>query len=260
MHQRAFLTNQPGTLYTLRGLLFENMELVYTIIGNGRLAKHLLHYFGLAKMKLLSWNRTDGNHDDLLKCFELSDVTILAIKDDSIIDFISSNPILKKKPLIHCSGSVCADAALGMHPLFSFADKLCDYETYQQIPFIVDDDVRKFKQLFPALKNTFYQITKENKALYHALCVLSGNFTTILWGKFFDELQTKFNLPIEVAFPYLKSIMNNLTSNYKTALTGPLSRQDKITIDKNIAALDGDGFAEVYKAFVQAVQPKNKRV
>lgn len=252
-----FLTNQPSTLYTLRELLFENMGLVYTIVGNGRLAKHLIRYFGLAKMKLLSWNRATGNHDDLLKCFELSDVTILAIKDDSIIGFIESNPILKKKPLIHCSGSIYTDTALGMHPLFSFADQLCDYETYQQIPFIVDNDTQKFKQLFPTLKNTCHQIPKENKPLYHALCVLSGNFTTILWSKFFDELQTQFNLPKEVAFPYLKSIMNNLTSNYKTALTGPLSRQDKITIDKNIAALDGNGFAEVYKAFVQATQSKS---
>lgn len=233
------------------------MGLVYTIIGNGRLAKHLLHYFSLAKMKFLNWSRTTGNVDDLLKCCDASDITILAIKDDSIINFICSNSILKKKPLVHCSGSVCTDKALGMHPLFSFSSQLCDYKTYQKIPFIVDEDTHKFKKLFPALKNNFYYIPKENKSLYHALCVLSGNFTTILWSKFFDELQAKFNLPIKIAFPYLESIMKNLTSNYKTALTGPLSRQDKITISKNIAALDGDAFSEVYKAFIQAVQPKN---
>ena len=66
---------------------------------------------------------------------------------------------------------------------------------------------------------------------------MSGNFSCLLWQKFFASLEHEFNLPPAIAFPYLIQQMNNLLHDPQAALTGPLVRNDKDTIEKNLAAL-----------------------
>ena len=111
----------------------------------------------------------------------------------------------------------------------SFSEKLYKLETYQELVFITEELV-DFKQIFPSLKNQSHSIKKEDKAYYHALCVMSGNFTSILWAKLFSELETKLKIPKEAAFTYLNSIRDNLIHDYKNALTGPLIRKDLLGI------------------------------
>ena len=53
-----------------------------------------------------------------------------------------------------------------------------------------------------------------------------------------------------IAHSYLLQQTTNLIANSSTALTGPLVRNDKATIEKNIAALAEDPFQEIYKSFV----------
>ena len=80
---------------------------------------------------------------------------------------------------------------------------------------------------------------------------MSGNFTTLLWQKFFTELETKFSIPKEAAMPYLEQIKTNLESNAAKALSGPIARQDFATIRNNLSALENDSFAGIYHAFVE---------
>jgi hypothetical protein len=80
---------------------------------------------------------------------------------------------------------------------------------------------------------------------------MSGNFTTILWQQFFAVLENRFEINKKNAFPYLNAITRNLLLN-KYVLTGPLQRNDKKVIEKNILALKNDPFADVYKSFVKS--------
>ena len=85
--------------------------------------------------------------------------------------------------------------------------------------------------------------------------MLAGNFTYVLWTKLFSDFESRLGLPREAAIPYLRTIASNLSGGRADALTGPLTRGDSETVAANLAALQGDPFQDVYRAFVQAIAP-----
>ncbi len=222
----------------------------YLIIGSGRLSQHISHYLYLSNLKFSNWSRSKYNSNQLKKFVEFNDIIILAISDDFIENFINQNPCITNKILIHCSGCLSFKNAIGIHPLISFGSELYNYEIYKNISFIIDSKLDDFREIFPTLKNQVYAIHKDKKAYYHALCVMSGNFTTILWSKLFKELESNLNIPKEAAFLYLNSIVNNLFLDHKSSLTGPIARGDNKTIKLNLSALKDDKFFSIYQAFV----------
>lgn len=229
----------------------------YLLIGNGQLSKHLANYFRLSNIAFLTWSR--NSQGKLPQLISLSDKIIVLINDDEIENFISKSRVgFEEKIWIHCSGSLTIPFAEGVHPLMTFTNELYDLDTYRQIPFITEIGKKKFSQLFPELSNPTFQIKSELKPYYHAWCVISGNFTTIIWQKFFEILENRFGINKKNAFPYLNTITKNLLLN-SSSLTGPLQRNDKKIIKKNILALKDDPFEDVYKSFVKTYK-KSKRI
>jgi len=225
------------------------MRQVPLFVGNGRLARHLKYYFTLLHLPFFSWHR----NKPLALLYEqakYSSIILLLINDQAIESFISKHLLWTKVALIHCSGSLASSKAFGAHPLMTFGEDLYTEEIYRTIPFIIDDTAPPWHELFPGLPNTHFRINNSCKAKYHALCVLSGNFSCMLWQKLFQHFETELNLPASVAHPFLIRQMQNLLKNYTTSLTGPLMRQDKITIAENLRALAGDPFQTVYQSFV----------
>jgi hypothetical protein len=64
-------------------------------------------------------------------------------------------------------------------------------------------------------------------------------------------------MPREQALPYLESITRGLAGT-GAPLSGPLSRGDEETLRRNLAALKGDPFEQVYSAFVPAYEQQGK--
>jgi len=222
----------------------------YLIIGNGRVARHFQHYFSLLQLSYTNWHRQQPitKLEDAIKS---ASHILLLISDHSIDNFITRYLNHTESRLIHFSGSLTTTLAYGTHPLMTFGENLYALEQYQTIPFVIDDDAPDFVELFPQLPNQSVRLVKALKAKYHALCVLSGNFSCMLWQKLFNSLQEEFNLSAEIAYPYLLQQTQNILNNPKTALTGPLVRNDVKTIAKNLAALDADPFQQVYQSFVE---------
>ena len=77
---------------------------------------------------------------------------------------------------------------------------------------------------------------------YHALCVMAGNFSTMLWLKLFDELERRFDIPASAAYPYLARVAANLVADGHQALTGPLARGDTQAVSANLKALERDPY------------------
>lgn len=234
----------------------------YLLIGYGRLGRHLEAYFKLENIPLKIWTCRQQNVPNSLGFGDLRREQIegfshvlLAIHDSAIEPFIREHEFLSEKTLIHFSGSLSTPLAESAHPLMTFSEQLYDLETYRKIPFVLEKGRRHFEELFPALKNPHYAIPQEQKTLYHALCVMSGNFTTILWEKFFKELEQTFRLPRELVYPYLAQIALNLQKGEASVLTGPLVRGDHTTIDRHLNVLGQDPFKEVYQSFVRAFVP-----
>ena len=226
----------------------------YGIIGNGRVARHIQHYFKLTNIPHTLWHRHQSQPPE--DALSQSDIILLAISDHAIDLFLNNHPMLNDKLCVHFSGAVTSQYAISYHPLMTFAPKLQDLNFYQDILFVGESDTPQLTQVFPRLNNPFIQISTTEKAYYHALCVMANNFTTLLWQKFFDEMISRFNIPLKPLKPYLKQTLENINNDYQNALTGPLKRQDHRTIEHNLKALGQDPFAKIYQSFVEAYHLK----
>jgi predicted short-subunit dehydrogenase-like oxidoreductase (DUF2520 family) len=231
-------------------------DFCYLIIGNGRVARHFQHYFTLLNLPFIAWQRQESLAD-LQKRIQQSTHILLLITDDQIETFIVEHLQDATQIRIHFSGSMVSEHVHGAHPLMTFSKELYELPQYTSFTFIVDHDAPAFSQLLPGLPNKHERLQKSLKAKYHALCVMSGNFSCILWQKLFSSLECEFNLSAEVAYPYLQQQTKNILQQYQSALTGPLARKDVQTINKNLTALEADPFLGVYKSFVACYEKLN---
>ena len=218
------------------------------LVGNGRLARHLDHYLGLEGAPHSCWHRGSPVPFDEVR--DRADRVVLLISDDAIEGFLDRYRDGERRLWVHCSGSLSTPLAEGAHPLMAFGPELYDLDTYRLVPFVCERGRRPFAELFPGLGNPSFAVDPADKALYHALCVLAGNGTTLLWRRAFDGFE-RLGLPQAALLPYLDRVAANLADS-EDPLTGPLARGDRRTIERNLDALDGDPYRAVYRALADA--------
>ncbi len=231
----------------------------YAILGGGRLARHFSEYFRLLDIPHTRWARAGSllcNRFDLpdagarLKAvINNADRVLLLVSDSAIGVLLKQYPFLHDKQLIHCSGALSFPGVAGAHPLMTFADALYDLDRYRSVTFMVEAG-HDFGDLFPGLSNPHCAVNVEDKARYHALCVMAGNFAQLLWKGVSDDMAQQLHLPPETLHAYLQQVTANFICAPSTALTGPLVRGDEQTIARNLLALEGDPLKTLYQAFV----------
>lgn len=237
-------------------------QVPYIILGSGRLAGHVKHYFDMLSIPHLCWSRRAQNADDLVTLVNRypQACCLVALSDTALPEWIERLDSISQRPIIHFSASYHHPSAFSVHPLFSFTPQLLTLQSYQSIPMILDQKHTPLSKLLPELNNPSYVIDFKQKAYYHSMCVLSGNLSTFLWQKMIDSCQG-LGLPKQAIIPYLKQITNQIETNPQQALTGPIVRADKDTINKHLQALENDPFLLLYQAFIktyQHTQPKEK--
>jgi len=228
----------------------------YGLVGRGRVAAHVARYLSLEDLHFLTWHR--GMEISPEESLASAEVILLLISDDSIEEFARAHPALGKGSMVHFSGSLVVDGFPSLHPLTTFGPELYDLETYRTIPFIEEEGGVGFQELFPTLPNPSWKLDPDLKPLYHALCVLSGNFSTLLWSKAIEGFEEQLGLPREVLKPYLEQTGLNTLENGRRALTGSLARGDRGTVERDLSALEGDPYAEVYRAFANLVDNREE--
>lgn len=227
----------------------------YAIIGNGKMASHFCHYLTLLNIPYLHWHRQLSLPlSAFMEQAEHCERILVLISDRAIEPLIQSYPHIHREKWVHFSGSLVTPYAKSAHPLYTFGPELYDLNTYRAIPFILEEGGAPIEKLLPFLPNPHYSIKPELKPLYHSMCVLANNFSSLLWEKLFSTFENQLNLPRQCAFPYLAQTRTNIQTLGKQALTGPLIRKDKQTISANLSALENDPYHEIYSAFVSAFQ------
>lgn len=221
----------------------------YLVVGNGKLAKHFINYFTLLKIPFIRWHRKHPVSISLLK--NKTAKILLLINDSEIENFIINNllPLNSYQKIIHCSGILSTELAMSAHPLMTFSNRLYDLDIYKSIHFVTEKGKSSFKELFPELLNSSTQIKAEEKKQYHLWCSMSGNFTSILWKEFFNNME-KLGIKKEVTIPYLYQIFQNVI-NEKEPVTGPLVRKDTNTIQKHISIIKDTPFEKIYSGFAE---------
>ena len=231
----------------------------YALLGGGRLARHMRHYLSTLQLPVSGWARDRQSElnthaiDDpqmrLRATIEPASHVLLLVSDMAIPAVVSQYPFLNGKTLVHCAGALSFPGIAGAHPLMTFGDSLYEPEQYRQVPFVVDKG-RRFDELLPGLPNPHFEIAPEHKALYHALCVMAGNFSQILWAAVVARFE-RMGLRAAILDPYLRQVTENFIAARGSALTGPLSRGDCATIERNLSALSNDRLQGLFRAFLE---------
>lgn len=227
----------------------------YLLIGSGRVARHLSHYFHLLNIRHQSWDRSQDPH--LLKPKVLaSSHVLLAISDSALQGFYRQHLAGLEKTVVHFSGAHNFEDMIAAHPLMTFGPELYDLDFYQKIHFTMTG--ASLAEALPGLPNPSSILPAELKALYHAHCVLGGNFTTLLVGKMLSGF-AEMNIPAEAARIYIEKVIGNVFADPSKALTGPLVRKDVETVNANLQSLKNDPYAEIYQAFLKTYWPEYPR-
>jgi 2-dehydropantoate 2-reductase len=224
----------------------------YVIVGSGAMARHISFYLSqLNFAKIIHWNRREHSVAEFALMVATASHVLLTISDSSLETFFNEHRSKAvKAQWIHFSGAQNIAGMIAVHPLMSFGPDLYNLEIYRKIHFAVTGQ-NSLRSIFPELENPFTLIPADKKALYHSLCVLGGNLPLLLWEKMNSGL-SELGFPEKAADLYLERVFSNYLALRKNALTGPLKRKDLGTIQKNISALQGDSYQDVYRAFVTA--------
>lgn len=220
------------------------------LIGSGRLARHLQHWVTLlpnsSNLKLLTWDRHQDPH--LLKShLRESSVVWLAISDQALQSFYEQRLQGFDVKVVHFSGAFHHPEMIAAHPLMTFADDLYSDTVYTQIQFALTG-AENLQEALPGFSNSFFLLKPELKPLYHALCVVAGNFPQMLWSEVQKNCAEK-NIPFEAFDVYIRQVTENFLSLKQKALTGPFVRKDLATVEKNIQALQGSPLQNIYTTF-----------
>jgi len=223
------------------------MKRSYGIAGDGRASTHLQAYFRLLKISYKVWSRRGGLAPEsvLGGC----STVFLLLKDEALAPFIAANPFLNKKTLIHFSVALSVKGAYAMHPFMPLAARPLTLAQYRALPFALEPGV-SLKRLVPEFNNPVFRVKKEEKAHYHALCVLGANLPVLLWQKTLAGLG-RFGVPPALAQRYFQASLDNFRADPARALTGPISRGDTATISADVRALGADPYAAVYSLFAR---------
>lgn len=217
------------------------------LIGSGRLAHHLQHWVSLSdqKIQLSTWDR----HQDPQRIRTLihsADLIWLAISDSAISSFYNQYIAGTDIPTVHFSGAFHDARIFSCHPLMTFGSEIYSDETYRKIIFAVTGQ-NQLDQLMPGFKNEFFILNPELKPLYHALCVVSGNFPQMLWNEC-AKISEQHQIPFSHFEQLVQFSMKNFFQHQTAALTGPLVRKDLQTLEKNQQALP-EPLDSIYASF-----------
>ena len=233
----------------------------YLIIGDGCLATHMNHYLDLASIPNFIWSRKkDPDEHNLLSSIHCASHVWVLIKDEAVVPFLTKHKsALHKKIVMHASAKVTTPLAISCHPFMVFGLHLYEDEFYPTIPFLLDIDTYTWDELFPLLPNPNYILPPEEKPLYQALRVLTGNVSGFLWEKLFRTCESKWSIPREIIFPYLDKVMEHVVSQSAHQLSGPWVSKDWKDIYALRDALAEDAFLPLYDAFLSLFLPETYR-
>ncbi|MDD6483362.1 MAG: DUF2520 domain-containing protein [Clostridiales bacterium] len=231
-------------------------------IGAGKVGCSLARYFssrGIAVSGFFSFSGKDTGFFGFNSCNELaknSSVIFITVPDGKIADTAALIPKDYNGIVCHCSGSLSSDVtgfarSCSVHPMCAVSTPKTDLSGAF---FTLEgslDAVGEISALLICCNNPFTVIKKEDKVKYHAAACFASNFVVAVCQKAyelleqcgFDEESAKAALT-----PLMSANMDNICSSSPvSALTGPVERNDILTVQKHLLSLDCDS-AQMYKA------------
>lgn len=222
----------------------------FSLIGSGRVARHLAFYLESLKIPFVTWSRReDPSLAHLPTAVEKASHVLLAVSD-SALEAVAGPLRGSGRTLVHFSGAVTVPGVVSAHPLMTFGDDFYREDDYRRIAFVIDSG-HTLAELLPGLPNPSFALSPKDKNLYHALCVLAGNSTHLLWRRIGEEFSA-LGLSPEVLKPYLNQVVENALTGGGRGFTGPVAREDWSVVRGHLRELAGRAdLLDSYRSFLR---------
>lgn len=261
-------------------------------IGAGKVGNTLGKYFEQNNIALTGYFDIDKNAameaadftlstvytslSELVKCSDIIFITTT----DNIIQYVWEDikelPI-EGKIICHCSGALSSEVfkevdekgAFGysIHPLFSCSSKTSSYKKLYDALITIEgsrEHLQEVEELFKRLGNSTRIIDSTQKIKYHAAAVFASNQPLALAGQGADILEqcgfTRDEAIKAVLFLMSHAIVNIEKQGLEEALTGPVERNDIITVKKHLQALSEEEkniYISLSKKLIKIAKIKN---
>ncbi|TAK74793.1 MAG: DUF2520 domain-containing protein [Gammaproteobacteria bacterium] len=241
-------------------------------IGCGRLGKTLAKLFKINQISVIKGVITtslaraneavqqigEGSACQTIRELPPADIYFITTPDDLIQgmceELVSARLIKAGAIVVHCSGLLSSDvlksakkagySIASLHPIKSFAQLDENIASFAGTYCGVEGDleaVSVLTHLFKSIGGNVFHISKENKSLYHAACVIANNYLVTLHYQASQCLHAA-SVDEQIAKEIVSMLMmNSLTHlqklNHQAALTGPLQRGDVNTIKIHLESL-----------------------
>lgn len=229
------------------------------IFGNGRVgasmaryARHLMVDVGVVS------HAEAADRPGVAARIAAADIVAAALPDDRLEAWLATwRPTIGDRRAIHFSGARQIDGMTGYHPLYSFPKEPLSPETMAGITIAREAGAPPFASVLPGAANPEFEVKSEDRAFYHALAVLSGNFAAHLWNEAAKAFGARF--PVAPGDPmayYVAGVVDRFRENPSDSATGPIARKDAATVAANLAALSHEPrLRALYLAFLASAWP-----
>lgn len=233
----------------------------YVIFGTGRVGPNMAVYLQSLghEVRLVSRVEAEENRTACIRFLKDADIVAAAIPDDKLLSWRDEwrPEIGDQKIAIHFSGAASIEGVFGFHPLYSFPNAILPSGRMKEIAFACEPSAPSFAQVFPGAANAYFTVEAKDRARYHALAVLSGNLAAFIWNEAAKDFAALSGMPAEkVMGGYLTGVVDRFVENPADSMTGPVVRQDRTTVMKNLAGLEGaPKLKTLYEAFIKTAWP-----
>ena len=204
--------------------------------------------------------------DSIEELVRESSAIFITVPDGTITEiFDRIKPLdISGKLICHCSGAMSAAEAfpgigsagahgLSVHPLFPVSSKYESYKELSKAFFCLEGDcAEQWSDILTSIGNSVRIIDSSVKVRYHAACAISSNLVCALAAESVSLLK-ECGFTADEALQALRPLaMSNMAKIFDAgpvnALTGPVERNDVLTVSKHLKCFGTDEEKELYKA------------
>lgn len=230
------------------------------IFGPGRVGRNFAAYARALghEARLVTRAESGGGAQAREALVAKADLVAAAIPDDALATFAQDwRALLAGKTAIHFSGALTVPGLRGYHPLYSFPKSELPIATLKSIAIAREEHAPRFAEILPGADNPEFVVAAKDRAFYHALAVLSGNFAAHLWNETARAFEDRLgSAPSPVLANYFASLVERFAERPFDSLTGPIARKDRASVEANLAALAGEPkLKALYEAFLRSAWP-----
>ena len=266
-------------------------RITFNLIGAGRLGKTLavalthnnvaellsLYNPSLTSSQKVTQQLGTGKAIASLAELQPADMLWITAPDDQtsliVHELVEKSSIRPGTIVVHCSGVLGSDilaplAQLGchtasLHPLKAFAKDDINPMAFQGCYCAIEGSpqaITTLSNLFERLGAKLTAINPSKKAVYHAAAVISSNYLVTLAAEGIKLLE-EAGIETDTAFAITQQLMQGSLQNIgktrspRQALTGPLVRGDKKTIQCHLENLNDPITKQLYCAAALATLP-----